>query len=173
MKKLAKLLNNFKLTAIVVGIIQVVGVLAALGGLVCYTFSGGSGKTDSGKNFLYPAFYYQVDNPVPQILGMIYFLIMLIAIIAGIMVAYRLVPFIRNKEKMAPSKGIIIAGSAIGILHVITAALEIVLLVTEESHTAAGFIVVLVFQVLFIAACALMIYPIKRCDYFMPEIKRD
>lgn len=168
MKELAKKLNNFRLSAFIEAIIQVFGALVLLGDVVCYTLAGG---VENG--FPVQAFQYDPESPVPQMLGMIFFMSCLIGIIVSVVVIYQLLPNILNKEKVTPKKGFLITGAVNSIFHIILVVLSIVLIVREQPQTTAGLIVTIVGSGLYIIANALKIYPLVRCEYYQPEIKRD
>lgn len=169
MKELAKKLNNFRLSAFIEAIIQVFGALVLLGDVVCYTFAGGV----SDSKFPIQAFQYDPESPVPQMLGMVFFMSCLIGIIVSVVVIYQLLPNILNKEKVSPKKGFLITGAVNSIFHIILIVLSIVLIVREQPQTTAGLIVTIVGSGLYIIANVLKIYPLVRCEYYQPEIKRD
>ena len=165
MKKLASKLNNFKITAIVVSIIQIIGILAAIGGLVSYTFAGGV-----VDKLTVPALNYVKGHPERQIWGMVFFLSCIFAIAVSILVVYNLFPNILNKEKVNTKKGFVIAGMADSVLHMVIIAFTVLILVVDEPQTKVGFIASLAGSGLFIALNLFMIYPLVRCEFYQPEI---
>lgn len=165
MKKLASKLNNFRLTAIVVAAIQVLGILATVGNLLSYLFAGG---IEDKKTVT--ALGYIKGQPERQIYGMIFFLACIITIGVGILVIYNLFPNILNKEKVETKKGFVITGMANSIVHVIIIVFVCIILKLDDPQTTGGFIAGLVGSVLFIAANALMIYPLVRCEFYQPDV---
>lgn len=173
MKKLVTKLNNFRLTALIESIIQLLVGLVSLGFLFAYSYAG----QDNGK-YIEPAFPYKDGDMTPQFLGMIFFVSAIFSLILAGYVIYSLFKPLMNKETYVPKKAILVAGKVNILLQAIVDVLTIVLIVGSYTgmfpvpKTLVLFIVLFVLSIISIVFMCLSIYPLKKCEYYQPPIKK-
>lgn len=160
MKQIIKKLNNFRLTASIASGLALLAGLLSLGSLFLYHFAGET----NGRGFRIVGFN---DKPV---VGFIYFMIILVTIILSITVIYLLLPSVRNKEKIVPSRTPLLLATISAGFQLALLVLSIVLIVTETPNTKVGFIVLFPFEVITIIGSALCILPYIKCSFYMPAI---
>ena len=112
MKNLLKKLNNFRLASLVYAAIAVLGVIVTLLFFVAYQ------TTSLSSDVLYAQKDMSVvSNAFPdrEILGMIFFISAIVAVILGIAVVVLSFPYIMPKEKGTPNRaiGYVLAAQAI------------------------------------------------------------
>lgn len=163
-RKIIKKFNNFRLTAAVTMGTGILAALYALGSFLCYNFAGDivDGVRDVGFD----------STNTGKILGMILFLIALGALIIGIIVAYCLIPAVKNTEKVTIKKGYLVV-SFVGAFFVLALmVMMILLIILDEPKTLAWIIVSIPFGVISIAASVFEFILYKKCDFYMPEIAK-
>ena len=166
LKKIVKKLNDFRFTSILATIISGVAGVYALGSFFLYHFAG---PLDPDYKYLSRIVGFK-DKPY---LGMVLFLGALISLICAIIVVYMSVPYIKNKEKLTPRKSTLLTGFIGAPFELLTIILMIVLAVSEHPQTAVGIWLTLPLGILSMCGTALYLLPYLKCEFFMPEIKRD
>ena len=166
-KNLIKKLNNFKFTSIVMAIVSGVAALYALASLFLYHFAG---ELEPPKYLVRFVGFSNVENGA--YLGMILFFAAIFSLFISIFVLYSLIPFITNKEKVVPKKGLLLAGFISGIFEVVLIIFMILLIALDHPNTLVLIIVSLPFGFASAAGCLLYLLPYLKCDFYMPEIKR-
>ena len=166
-KNLIKKLNNFKFTSIVMAIVSGVAALYALASLFLYHFAG---ELEPPKYLVRFVGFSNVENGA--YLGMILFFAAIFSLFISIFVLYSLIPFIKNKEKVVPKKGLLLAGFISGIFEVVLIIFMILLIALDHPNTLVLIIVSLPFGFASAAGCLLYLLPYLKCDFYMPEIKR-
>ena len=161
-----KKLNNFKFTALLVAIISGVAALYALGCLFMYHFAGPFDTEIQVRRVGFTG----VEGG--QYLGMFLFFFAILTLFISIYVAYSMVPFIMNKEKVTPRKGLLLAGFVSSIFEFALIIFMILLLVLnpETPRTLVAIIVTLPFGVLSMLGSMAYIIPFLKCDFYMPAI---
>ena len=165
-RKIIKKLNNFKFTATLVAIISSLAALYSLGSIFLYHFAGDIDPTSKGLN----RFVGFANLPNGALLGMLLFLAAIVALFMSIYIAYSMVPFIKNNEKVSPRKGLLLAGTVSAVFQLILVIFMILLLAKGKPNTKVGIIITLPFGILLTIASALYIIPYLKCDFYMPEI---
>ena len=174
-RKVIKKLNDFRFTAILVMIISGVAALYCLGSFFIYHLAG---DLEEPKRLIRQAGFSNINGGA--YIGMVLFLVAITSLFISIFVVYSLVPFVKNKEKLFPKKGLLLAGFISSIFEFILFVLMIVLLATHSphaSHTAdVIWKVFLIFSLPFglastVGSC-LYIIPYLKCDFFMPPVKK-
>ena len=176
-RKLIKKLNNFRLTAIIMLCVSGVAALYSLGSFFLYHFAGDLDALSEGA-FRNVGFTNTEKGPY---VGMVLFFMAIISFFTCVFICYSLVPFIKNKEKLTPKKGLLLAGFVSAFFEIALIVLMIVLLATnpphsDPSHYAAWKALLIVSLPLgFASAIGSLLYlvPFLKCDFYMPQIKRD
>lgn len=175
-KKIIKKLSNFKFTALLMTIISSLAGVYAIASLFLYHFAG---DVDDRKGLTrLVGFSSTEDGPY---VGMILFFMVLATVILSIYVIFNCVPFIKNKEKLSPKKNLLIVGEVSAVSDLVLFILMIVLLITNPQHKdiadynrwRALLITSLPFGFLSIVGTGLYVVPFLKCNFYMPEIKRD
>ena len=166
-KKIIKKLNNFKFTAAVMAIASGVAALYALVSLFLYHFAG---ELEPPKYLVRFVGFANVENGA--YLGMILFFAAVISFFISIFIIYSLIPFLKNKEKVTPRKGLLLAGFVSGIFELVLIVFMILLIALDKPNTLVLIIVSLPFGFASMAGCLLYLLPYLKCDFYMPEIKR-
>ncbi len=164
MKELLKKLNNFQLTSLLNAIGALVGLIAVIVALVLYQTSGVA--LDAEENEI-------ITNAFAknQALGMVYFIFAILAIVCGIVVLMKAVKFIFPKTRENPDYSVtwILLAENVFVLGLLV--LIFVLLATETTRYAPGFVFVVVLGALSVVYSGLLCYPNVKCHYYMPELK--
>ena len=166
-KAVAKKLNNFRLTSIILASVSLVAGIISLGLLFIYYFAGDvSTQTQSRQ----PSFTSLGASG--RILGMVFFLFAIFVIILSIVIIYNVLPNIQNKEKVSPSKAPLVMGIVNGGLELVVLVFAI-LAITIDKHvpnTLALYIVAIPFVALTAIANILCIFPLVKCVFYQPSI---
>ena len=162
-KKLIKTLNNYQITARLMACVGLFAIITDVLLFLFYQLSGGMQEV-SGVVTQVTAFN---DN---KILGMVYFLSAIIAIILGIVIVYMSLPYCFPKDKMNPNKSLPWVVVANGVFHLILAVLVVVLLATEASQVMVGFVVALVLSFIVVLCSAFFAFPATKCLFYMPSL---
>ena len=165
-RKIIKKLNNFKFTATLVAIISSLAALYSLGSIFLYHFAGEIDPDSKGLN----RFVGFSKLPNGAVLGMILFFAAIISLFISIYIAYSMVPFIKNSEKLSPRRGLLLAGTVGAGFQLVLVIFMILLLVKDTPLTKVGIILTLPFGILLTIATGLYIIPYLKCDFYMPEI---
>jgi len=161
-RKLIKKLNNFRFTAMIVMLISTMTGIYALASLFLYHFSGDLYRSALGT-FRKVGF---ADRPY---MGMIVFFASLITVILSIFVVYSLVPFLKNKEKLTPRKGLLLVGFISGLFELVL--IIFMLILAKTGPNSEVFIYVSVpFGFITFIGCCLYLVPYICCNFYMPEI---
>lgn len=161
-KKVIAFFNNYRKTSIVLSGVAVVSAIVGILYLIFYALSGGT-KDDA----VITAFHDRA------ILGMVFFLFSLFVIGISAYLVYAQFPAILNKEKIQIRKSPLILSVVNAAFQLVIAVFVIILLTSEQSKVAGGFIAVLVFNILSMIASALFIIPFLKCEFYMPAIIQD
>lgn len=168
-RKLIKYLNNFRNTAKIAACIS---AIAAVYGLVSFFMFHYAGDLVPGERYIREVGFYYNDNG--GILSFIVYLGFIMTLICGIVVAYSMVPFIKNKEKMVPRKGTLLVGFIGGVFELLLVIMMILLLLEEDApKTSIGIIISLPFGILSAIGQLAFLFPYLKCNFFMPEVKKD
>ena len=167
--KLIKKLNNFRLTAMVAACIS--GV-AAVFGLFSFFMFHFAGDLVPGEPYIRQVGFY--DHEAGGVLSFIVYLGFIMSVICGIVVAYSMVPFIKNKEKMMPRKGVLLVGFIGGVFELVLTIMMILLLAEPEApKTMVGIIISLPFGICSSIGQLCYLLPYLKCNFFMPEVKKE
>ena len=166
LSKIIKKLNNFKFTAMLVAIISAVSALYALGAIFMYHFAGN--LDPQSKGLIRFVGFNGVEGGA--YLGMSLFFMALISFFIFVYIAYSLIPFIQNKEKNNPRKGLLLAGSIGGVFQLLLVVFMIILLALGNPNTKVIIIVTLPIGLLSAVAAGLFLIPWLKCDFYMPQI---
>ena len=168
-RKIIKKLNNFRFTAMLAAVISAV---AAVYGLFSFFMFHFAGDLVPGEPYIRQVGFY--DSESGGLLSFLVFLGFFISVICGIVVAYSMVPFIKNKEKLMPRKGVLLAGVVGGAFELLLVILMIALLGQEEApKTMVGIIISLPFGILSTIGSICYIIPYLKCNFYMPEVKKE
>ena len=174
--KIIKKLNNFRFTAILMSAISGVAAVYSLLSLFLYHFSHGI-KPRTNNLVRIVGFDYGVLpeglREIGPYLGMILYFASMITLFISIFVVYSCVPFIKNKEKVNPRKSLLMTGFVCTFFELVLIALMILLIAVDTPNTLVAIIVSLPFGVLSAIGTGLYLIPWLKCDFYMPEIKRD
>lgn len=178
-KKIIKKLNNFRFTAIVMTIISSVAAVYALSSLLFYHFAGALDEDGlvratgfSSEKYIKVNELGKATTNVGSYLGFALFVAILITLITGIMVAYNCVPYLKNKEKLLPRKGLLITGFVGSFFELVVIVFMILMAVTEHPYTEIGVWLTLPLGILSMIGTCLYIVPFLKCDFYMPEISK-
>lgn len=180
-RKVIKKLNNFRFASIAMAITSSVAALYALLSLVFYHFAGDLDESGLVRKTGFSSEKFIKVNElgdavkggnVGSYLGFILFTAIVITLVTGIMVAYSCVPYIKNKEKLTPRKGLLITGFVGSIFELVVIVLMIIMAVAEHPHTELGVWLSLPFGLLSMAGTCFYLVAYLKCDFYMPEIKR-
>ena len=163
-KKTVKALNNFQLTARLMAIAGLLTIIVNVLLFVFYQLSGGQQIGDSGQVVQITAF-----NDA-KLVGMVYFLAAIFSTILGIAIVYMSLPYAFPKDKLNPNKALPWMNVANAGLQLILAILVIVLLATEQSEMAVGFVIALILGVIGILCSAFFAFPALKCTFYMPSL---
>lgn len=174
--KIIKKLSNFKFTAILATIISSVAGVYAIASLFLYHFAG---DVDDRKGLTRLVGFTSTEKG-PYV-GMVLFFMVLFTVILSIYVIFNCLPFIKNKEKLLPKKNLLVVGSVSAVFELALFIIMIVLLATNPHHKdpnayntwVALLITSLPFGFLSIVGSGLYLVPFLKCNFYMPEIKRD
>ncbi len=164
LRQMIKKLNNFKFTALLVLIISGVAALYALGCLFMYHFAGPIDPEIQVRRVGFTG----VQGG--QYLGMFLFFAAILTLFISIYVAYSMVPFVQNKEKTSPRKGLLLAGFVSSIFEFILIIFMILLMAIGHPQTLVVIIVTLPLGLLSMIGSCLYIIPWLKCDFYMPAI---
>ena len=166
--KIIKKLNNFKFTAMLVEIVSGVAALYSLGAIFLYHFAGDLDA--QSKGLVRNVGFSKVEGGA--YLGMVLFFAAMLSLLISIFICYSLIPFIRNKEKTNPRRGLLLAGFVSSVFELLLLVFMILLLAIGDPNTKIGIILTLPLGILSMIGSALYIIPWLKCDFYMPEIKR-
>ena len=181
-RKIIKKLNNFRTASIVMAIISGVAAVYALASLLFYHFAG---DLDESGLIRSPGFtsekfvkYNALGRVIPGenlglYLGLIVFLAFVGTLITGVMVAYSCLPYIKNKEKLLPRKGLLITGFVGSFFELVLIVMMIIMAVSEHPHTELGVWLTLPLGLASLVGTALYLVAYLKCDFYMPEIKKE
>ena len=164
LRQMIKKLNNFKFTALLVLIISGVAALYALGCLFMYHFAGPIDPEIQVRRVGFTGIQGG------QYLGMFLFFAAILTLFISIYVAYSTVPFVQNKEKTSPRKGLLLAGFVSSVFEFILIIFMILLMVIGHPQTLVAIIVTLPLGLLSMIGSCLYIIPWLQCDFYMPAI---
>lgn len=164
LRQMIKKLNNFKFTALLVLIISGVAALYALGCLFMYHFAGPIDPEIQVRRVGFTGIQGG------QYLGMFLFFAAILTLFTSIYVAYSMVPFVQNKEKTSPRKGLLLAGFVSSIFEFVLIIFMILLMVIGHPQTLVVIIVTLPLGLLSMIGSCLYIIPWLKCDFYMPAI---
>lgn len=164
LRQMIKKLNNFKFTALLVLIISGVAALYALGCLFMYHFAGPIDPEIQVRKVGFTGIQGG------QYLGMFLFFAAILTLFISIYVAYSMVPFVQNKEKSNPRKGLLLAGFVSSVFEFILIIFMILLMAIGHPQTLVAIIVTLPFGLASMAGSALYLIPWLMCDFYMPAI---
>ena len=105
-----------------------------------------AGDLVEGEEYIRQVGFYNYElggKNVGGILSFFVFLSFVITLICGIVVAYSMVPFIKNKEKLTPKKSVLLFGFVGGVFNLVLVALMI-LLITTQPLTKLGLILFII-----------------------------
>ena len=174
MKAILKKLNNFRLASLVYAAVAVFGVIVTVLYFVAYQTT--NHFTQKDQTITTNAF------PRTELVGMIFFISAILAVILGIVVIALAWPYIMPKDKGTPSKalGYVLAAQAVFVLVLV--ALSVVELVADKGKDFASpahsfktenvifWIIDMVLGVIFVGAAGCMLLPTLKCDFYCPEL---
>ena len=162
MKQLLKKLNNFRLTSLIFAAIALFGALVTILFFVSYQTTCHFEQVD--KSVITNAF------PDKEILGMIFFISAIVAVILGIAVIALALPYIMPKEKGVPNRnlGYVLVAQAVFMLVLIV--LGVLVIIDKRTENRAFWIINMVLGLIFVGGAAFMMLPNLRCDFYCPEL---
>lgn len=163
MKKIIKKLNNYKLTSRLLMVAGAIGIVFVAMAFVFYQFSGGYDTENSRQLTAFAA-----DDR--KILGMIFFLACILVAILSISCIYCSLKYAFPKEKVNPNKVIPWLAFANGVLILFVTVFEIIIISTEASQTAVGFVIDIIVGFISGLYSISFILPALKCDYYMPAL---
>ena len=101
---------------------------------------------------------------------MFLFFAAILTLFISIYVAYSMVPFVQNKEKSNPRKGLLLAGFVSSIFEFILIIFMILLMAIGHPQTLVVIIVTLPLGLLSMIGSCLYIIQWLKCDFYMPAI---
>jgi len=164
-KAVVKKLNNFRLMAVILGSISAVVGAVSLGLLFIYYFAGDVSPTTQSRQ---PSFTSLGSSG--RILGMVFFLFCVFALILSIVIVYNLLPYIKNKEKVTPKKSPLIMAVVNGGFQVVIIVFSILAIVLETPNTLALYVVTIIINIITCAANMLCLIPFLKCVFYQPAI---
>lgn len=168
LRKLIKKFNNFRFTAIVAACVSACTAVFAIFSFFMFHFAG---DLVPDEQYIRQVGFY--NHPHGGVLSFIVYMGFIISAICGIIVAYSMVPFIKNNEKMLPRKGVLLVGFVGGIFELVLLILMILLLGQPETpKTSVGIIISLPFGILSTLGQLLYLFPYIKCNFYMPEVKK-
>ena len=181
-RKIIKKLNNFNFTAKVMAAISSVAGFYSLASFFFYHFAGDLDKKGNNRTpgFSSEAFvkYDRLGRAIPGsniglYLGFILFVACLISLITSILVVYSLVPYIKNREKLLPKKSLLMTGFVGAAFQLVVIVLMVLLAAKENPHTEVGIWLTLPLGIVSFVGVCLYLVAYLKCDFYMPEIRRD
>ena len=166
MKNLLKKLNNFRLASLVYAAIAVLGVLVTILFFVAYQTT--THYTQKDLSVITNAF------PDKEILGMIFFVSAIVAVILGIAVVILSFPYIMPKEKGTPNRaiGYVLAAQAIFVLILVVLGVVNLILKNPKAkvENPVFWIIDIALGVIFVGGAGCMLLPTLKCDFYCPEL---
>lgn len=175
LKPIIKKLNNFKLTALLATIGGLVGLLLTVLLFIFYSRSG----VDPSTGNVVPAFFGGITpaapkgNPSLYIVGMVYFLFLIVSTILCIVIIYLSFPYLFPRDVMSPKKALPWLVVSEGALHFALIIMTIFLLIIEDSRMKVGFIIYIILGALFLIYSLLFILPGLKCRFYMPSLLEE
>ena len=168
MKKIIKKLNNYRVTALTVGILSAFVALLTIGLILIYYFANGLSPRTGHQM---PSF-----STIPQtgrILQMVFFIFAIVVLALAIGTAYLLVPAILNKGKVATSKSPLYMAAVNGVLQIVLVVFSVLAITLETPKVAACqalYIVTIPLNIISLVANILCLVPAIKCEFYMPEV---
>ena len=172
-KKLIKKLNNFRLTSLIIAIVSLFAGGMSLGLMFIYYFAGNVSETTQARM---PSFFSldvqgeTITGTSGRIMGMIFFLTLIIVLILSCVIIYGLFPAIRNKDKVLPKKSPLILAIINGAFEVVVLVFSILAIVLEKPNTFAGYCAAIPVIALTAIANILCIVPFLKCVFYQPAV---
>ncbi len=164
LNKLIKKLSNFRTTAIAASIVSLVAAIYALVSIFLYHFAGDPDPMSKGLVRI-------VGFQEKPFLGMALFFCALAVLIMSIFIVYSMFPFIMNKERLTPRKGLLVTGFASGVIEIALVIFMFLLAFDEVvPNTKIGIILISPIGILSAIGCGLYLFPFINCEFYMPEI---
>lgn len=166
LNKLIKKFSNFKTTAITTSIISLVAALYALASIFLYHFAGDLDPQSKGL----VRFVGFQEKPF---VGMALFFCALATLFISAFIVYSMFPFILNKERLSPRKGLLVAGFVSGVIEIALIIFMILLALDKTVPNTKTYILwTIPVGVLSAIASCLYLFPFINCEFYMPEIKQ-
>ena len=168
MKKLIKKLNNYRVTALAVGITAAFVALLTIGLVLIYYFANGLSNTTGHQ---IPSF--STIKQTGRILQMVFFIFAIIVLALSLGTAYLLVPAILNKGKVVPSKTPLFMAAVTGVLQIVLLVFSILAITLETPKVAACgalYIVTIPLNIISLVANIFYLVPAIKCEFYMPEV---
>ena len=105
-----------------------------------------------------------------KLMGMVFFLLLVVVLILSIYTIYTLLPAILNKEKITPKKSPLIVSIVTGGLQIAVLVFSILAITLETPNTLALYIVAIPFIVITAIINIMAIIPLTRCVFYQPAI---
>lgn len=177
-KAIIKKLNNFRLTSFIASVVALVTGLTSVGLFCCYYFAGDVWETTHAR---VPSFMNlgisDPNNPSPygepvagKMMGMVFFLSLVILLGLSIAVIYNALPFVKNKDKVTPRKNNLIFSVIAGGFGLITLVFSILAIVLEHPNTFVPYIITIPFSFLTMVANILLVVPLVKCVFYQPAV---
>lgn len=175
-KSVIKRLNNFRLTALIAAVSSAVAGLTSLGITFCYHFAGDvwertNAHVPSFMNLGVDTSEYNLINPTyGKIMGMVFFLSLVIVIGLSIAGAYNLLPNIKNGEKVSVRKNFLLFNVISGVFQIVVLVFSILAITKEHPNTFGGYIATIPFTVITLLVNILLIVPYLKCVFYQPAV---
>lgn len=166
MKKVFDYLSNFKKLSRIMVLLGGIGLVLSILLFVCFEISGG--KTDS---YFVCAFAQKGANL--NVLGMIMFLVGVLALVMSAVVGYQGLPFAFPKDKLNPSKAIPWCAFVGGIAEIVSGIFSILVIVLDTTIIAWAWAALAALLILLGICNTLVIIPILKCEFWMPKLGTD
>lgn len=166
MKEFLKKLNNYRLFSMLLAISGALTVIIMAIGLALYQTSTKGISPDTGAEIFVTAFSSN------QVAGMVYFIEAIVGIVLGVVVIYKLFPYLFPKQKLNPTRVYSYVDLASGVFCLAFAIQMIYLVSSESTNNFAGFIILIIFSILNALYSGCLIYPTLKCNFYCPEPKK-
>lgn len=165
MKELLKKLNNFKSFSLILSLTGLVEVIVMVVSLILYQTS--SPVTINSDGTIEEKINHAFSGN--QIAGMIFFIEVIIAIILGIVVVYKTLPFVFPKQKLNPTRVFGYVQVAGGVFSLAFAIQVIYLVSTEQTRYLAGWVILIILSLLVALFSFALVYPNVKCHFYCPD----
>lgn len=168
-REFIKKLNNFKVIAWIVSVISAVAAAYGVTSMFLYHFAGDPQENTNG--LIREVGFHGEENGAYK--GMVLFFMIVAVVGVSIFVIYSMIPFILNKEKLNPKKGLLLTGFVVAFFEIVLIVFMFLLAFSKnEPNTKVAILATAPFGILSTIGLLLLIVPYIKCDFYMPEISK-